>query len=93
MTEASPQGSVDIQEAKKSLLTLGRERGYITEAEVVDTIPVGMITPTELEVFFFTLDMMNIELRLSDASAQRDSGMITLLHQLTGNKDKDKDDG
>ena len=75
---------VDVQEAKLVLLKNGRERGYITEAEIVDAIPVGMITPTELEVFFFTLDMMSIELHLSDASVNRDSGMITLLNKLAG---------
>lgn len=66
--QRQPRGGTDVQSAKLELLRLGKERGYIAEGEIEDTLPSSMITPTELETFLFTLEMMDIEIRFKDGS-------------------------
>lgn len=63
----TPTPPTDIQAAKRELLRIGRSRGYLTEGEIRDSLPEDLITPVELETFFFTLEMMNIERRAGSA--------------------------
>ncbi|MEL6182669.1 MAG: RNA polymerase sigma factor region1.1 domain-containing protein [Myxococcota bacterium] len=53
----------NVQSIKRELLRKGRVQGYLTDAEIRASLPKELITATELETFFFTLEMMDIERR------------------------------
>ena len=51
----------DVQTIKRELLRQGHLQGFLTDEEIIARLPKGLITSTELETFFFTLEMMGIE--------------------------------
>jgi hypothetical protein len=66
-------GPTDIQAVKRELLRLGRERGHLTDEEIFESLPSELITRTEMETFFFTMEMMGIERRGAEAQSGRRS--------------------
>jgi len=62
-TKINEEQRIDVQAAKRELLRKGRVQGYLTDSEIRATLPEDLITATELETFFFTMEMMDIERR------------------------------
>ncbi len=88
--DATPEG-YDVQGSKRELLRQGRLRGFVTEEEIAEAMPAGMVTPTELEVFLFTLDMMEIQLHLAPGTP--DDRKALLLRLSRGMQDDGTMDG
>lgn len=65
-TPQTDEQRLNVQAAKRELLRKGRAQGFLTDAEIRANLPEDLITATELETFFFTLEMMDIERRKSD---------------------------
>lgn len=68
----------DIQAAKREVVRLGHAQGYIDEADIMSVLPTQYMLADELETFLFTLEMMEIEVRLADGSTYQDAGRLTL---------------
>ncbi len=58
----------DIQAAKREVIKLGQDQGYLDEETIMASLPVAYMLPDEMETFLFTLEMMEIEVRLKDGS-------------------------
>ena len=65
-TPQIPEEQPNVQAAKRELLRKGRMQGYLTDSEIRANLPKELVTPTELETFFFTLEMMDIERRTDE---------------------------
>lgn len=71
----------DIQAAKRELLRIAREKGFIHESEIADIIPMQHFSPAELEVLLFTLEMMEIDVYRSDGSLRRNAARVEVISQ------------
>lgn len=69
----------DFVAAKRALLQIGRERGYVTEAEIAEVLPMEHTSPTELEMLLFTLEMMEVEVRKKDGTLIEGAARILLV--------------
>ena len=53
------------REKLKALIVLGRDRGYLTRAEVMAHLPSDMLDPEQIENILSMIKDMNIEVRES----------------------------
>ena len=69
----------DFLAAKRALLQIGRERGYVTEAEIAEVLALEYTSATELEMLLFTLEMMEVEVRKQDGTLVEGAARIKLV--------------
>ncbi len=65
--------------AKRALLQIGRERGYVTEIEIGQVMPLEYTSATEMEMLLFTLEMMEVEVRKTDGTLYEGAARIKLV--------------
>ncbi len=51
----------DVQLAKRELLKVGVDQGYVTRAQLAEYLPLVHMSDSELEMLRFTFESMNIE--------------------------------
>lgn len=49
-----------LQDAKRELIKLGLDRGYVTREDFESYLPTEHMSPTEIEMMHFTLSSMEI---------------------------------
>ncbi len=80
MKTAHPEDG-DIQAAKRDMLRLARENGQIHEHEIAALVPLHHLSPSELEVLYFTLEMMEIDVVMKDGDLRKNAGKLELSVQ------------
>jgi hypothetical protein len=76
----------DIQAAKRDLLRLAREQGHIHEREIEAMIPLHHLTTSEIEILFFTIEMMEVPIYRHDGTLRRNAARLDLsLHHRPNN--------
>jgi hypothetical protein len=73
------RNTTDIQAAKREVIKLGREKGVLTEDEIVELLPMEHIMEDELETLLFTLEMMSIEVRSRTGAKYTGAGQLKII--------------
>jgi hypothetical protein len=69
----------DFAAAKRRLLQMGRERGFVTDAEIGALLPREYTSRTEIEMLLFTFEMMEVDVRKSDGTLVKGAARIRLI--------------
>ena len=68
----------DVVAAKRRLPQMGRERGFVTDAEIASMLPREYTSQTELEMLLFTFEMMEVEVRQGDGSLVKGAARLRM---------------
>ncbi|PJB35445.1 MAG: hypothetical protein CO108_25750 [Deltaproteobacteria bacterium CG_4_9_14_3_um_filter_63_12] len=50
----------DLQAAKRELIKLGLDQGYLTQAVIESYLPIAHMSDSEIEMIYFTFETMGI---------------------------------
>ena len=70
--------AIDVNAAKRRLFQMGRERGYITEAEILGVLGREHTSTQEMEMLLFTFEMMEVEVRNAEGAPVTGAATVRL---------------